>query len=311
MKQILRIVLVLVASMQLARAAAAGAWANQAQVSTAAQTNFLMLLVGNTGTTNDNALMSVANMTSLIGGVGASPNYPGAFVIDDAGPKWLNPRNYMVFYEDFNGNISPIVNASVGASATWTFNQPLDTGHFGIWRAMTGTTSTGTGCGAVGLNASFMCFGSGVWVMEALINLELASDDTEDYIFRWGFGDALTGGAPADGAFFRYNDNVNSGNWQCITANNSTYTTNNTAVAATFSTTGGAWTRLNVAADAAGANIIFSINGTSVATNSANIPITVARATAPYIIMQKTLGTTTRVCDVDYWTWFYKPTTPR
>ena len=94
-----------------------------------------------------------------------------------------------------------------------------------------------------------------------------------------GFYDSTTANQ-VDAVSFVYDEggvstgSTASANWQVVTSSNSTrtWTTTTTAVGA------GTWVKLGIIVNAAGTSVGFYINGTLVATHTANIPTGTTRA---------------------------------
>ena len=171
----------------------------------------------------------------------------------------------------------------------------------GIIILNTGTTSTGAAAISTGglYNPIQFLFGAGVYTFEADIYVWLLSTVTETYALRCGFGDS-TSADFVDGAYFEYSDAGSTPNWYRCTASNSTRTKTDTGVAAVA----GAWTRLKVVVNAAGTSVEYFINGTSVGSNTTNIPTGTGRETGAVLHLIKSVGTTYRILYID-WVWIH------
>jgi hypothetical protein len=252
------------------------------------------------------------------------PDYPGWPLIQDGNGVWQGPRNYILLYDEFIGGVMESVlgwaNISVGTAASWGVNTvpQLDLGHPGVGILDTGTQNTGYGSVTLsasgGTAADQFAYSAGRLVQEWLVNLDYLSTNASDaYTLRVGFTDQ-SNADPIDGAIFRYTDNVNSGNWQCFAQNGGAGGISfNTSVAVTASPTGTAWTRLRIDGDAAGANVIYSIQDVPVWTNNTASTIfkTLARTSSPGANIVKSAGTNSRKCYVDYFWLYFKPTVAR
>lgn len=133
------------------------------------------------------------------------------------------------------------------------------------------------------------------WRYESMIRLTALSSGTQRYTFRSGFLDSVTADA-TDGAYFRYTDNVNSGQWQLVCRNNGAETFTNSLVAPAAAT----WYRLTVIINPAGTLGEFFVNGTSIGTCAASIPTGVGRGTGFGSTVIKSVGTTSSTVDLDY-----------
>lgn len=224
----------------------------------------------------------------------------------------LGPLEYSTrieIFDDFvgtaNGGIGPFnFNPAIsGTAAQVNITQP-GTDAFGVIECLTGSKSTGRA--GIETSSSSIRFGGGKHVFETRCRVPTLSDGTNRFTVRIGFGDNITTD-PTDGAFFRYVDSVNSGNWVCVTRSNGVETTSNTSIAPT--TTG--WQKLRIEVNAAASSVEFFIDGTSVATITTNIPSGAGRETAINLGIVKSLGTTSREFEAD-WVYFkIIPTTAR
>lgn len=135
-------------------------------------------------------------------------------------------------------------------------------------------------------NTNFI-LGGGVISMNWVMKILTLSNSTNRYVLSFGFGDSMVygGSIPTNGVYFNYSDNVNSGNWQVVTANASTYTTTNTSIAATIS----GFHNFGMNINAAASSVTFTIDGTSVGTISTNIPT--STGLTPFILLNLTAGT--------------------
>ena len=169
-------------------------------------------------------------------------------------------------------------------------------GRAGVIRASTGTGSTNTAGFYLGSNDTIEFndgTGSGYQEFKAVMfsPADLA-DATQDYFIHAGWLDTTTA-TPADGAWLRYNYNENSGQWQTVTGNAATRTTNNSAVAFAAST----WYTLRVVMYPNN-TAEFYVNGVSVGRNTTDLP----GANRDYSFgcyIRKTAGTTARIIAID------------
>lgn len=124
--------------------------------------------------------------------------------------------------------------------------------------------------------------GSGAVSCNWVVRINTASTGTNRYILRLGFGDTFIGDQ-ANGCYFEYTDNVNSGQWVTKTAQASSRTATNTAVSTTS-----AFANFGISVNAGGTSVVFTINGTTVRTETATIP---TAAITPFIQITRSLGT--------------------
>jgi hypothetical protein len=145
-------------------------------------------------------------------------------------------------------------------------------GHPGILQGSTGNTST-NGYTAYMSRANAIVGGGGNHSFRIWIKTPGALPTSEPYRLLVGFHDSNTGLDPVDAAgFFRLTPFADS--WQCVTMNNNAITTNSVTYPAATNT----WYHLRADVATGGSNVMFYVNGTVIATNTANIPTGVARA---------------------------------
>ncbi len=171
-------------------------------------------------------------------------------------------------------------------------------GRPGIINFATGTTTTGrsglytTGTG----QTAAIGFGGGRVRFGGLMKISTLSDGTDRFTIRAGCVNSSAG--DGSGVYFRYRDDLSSGNWEAVCRNGASETATSTGTAADTS-----WHRFEWDVNAAGTSVTFSIDGTVVATVTTNIPATGAGVAGLLPIqIVKSLGTTSRVILGDaYW----------
>lgn len=201
-----------------------------------------------------------------------------------AGVEWVHPSTHYLYRNDLLINQIPGDWNSNSASGGQGGNA-AEAGAVGVLYAATSTASSTYRHNYLGGNNQF-ALGRGRTIIEWKVRLPNLSDPTDTYSAYVGLYDHQT--TPVDGAWFEYTHGVNSGNWQCKVANNSsTTTTANTSVAATTS-----WTTFTIDANAGATEVKFYIDGTLVGTETgANIPPNTRTSNVSYGIA-KTGGTT-------------------
>lgn len=150
-----------------------------------------------------------------------------------------------------------------------------------------------------GVAAANMLFGLGhTFTFKCRVAIATLSDGTHRFKVNLGFGDVFsTAGDHANGAYFRYVDNVNGGKWQCVTVQGSTETVSDsgiTPVATVFNV-------FQIQVDSTGTHVYFSIDGVVVQTHTANIPVGAAQYVAWAIRMYKTVGAVARTIQTDWY----------
>lgn len=169
-----------------------------------------------------------------------------------------------------------------------------------------GTTNAGLAA-LVDPSLSSIKFGSGRARFGARAAIHTLSNGTDTFTTRIGFIDSATAES-TDGAFFRYTDGVNSGKWQAVTRSNNTETATDTGVTVVAD----AFKRFTVDMNAAGTSCVFAIDGSTVATNTTNIPTGAGRETGYGAMSLKSAGTTSTTGGyVDYMEIEYLFSSPR
>jgi len=199
------------------------------------------------------------------------------------------------------------ITATLGGANGWTtaflgtgafaINTSLvDKSHWGIRQFDTGATAISTSAILLTLNQLFGTSGAtSDFMFECLINIPALSTSLQEFKIYVGFQDGTGAGLPANGIIITYDRTV-SVNWQFgfRKASVSTLTTSAVAVA-----TG--WNRLRFRK--IGATLTFWVaNGGAALTSlgtlaNTNIPIV---ALGPVIKLDSTVGTTTKIMQLDY-----------
>jgi hypothetical protein len=109
-------------------------------------------------------------------------------------------------------------------------------------------------------------FGSGVVTLQWRVLINTLSSGTNRYNLYIGFSD-VDSSEPTTGAYFEYIDTVNSGKFECVTANSSTYTRTDSGVTADTD-----WHDYKIVANVDNTSVEFYIDDVLVATNTTNLP---------------------------------------
>lgn len=166
---------------------------------------------------------------------------------------------------------------------------------FGVVQLDTGTTSTGRF--AILRTANLLQLGYCTFDQVWRLALEALSTSTERFIASFGFHDNSGAGDAVDGVYFRYSDNLNSGQWQCVTRSNNIESVINTAVAANANYN---IFRIYINENATLAE--FYINDVLVGSQAANIPSVAGQFTGIQAKIEKTVGINQRNLSIDYHT---------
>lgn len=183
--------------------------------------------------------------------------------------------------------------AGAGISAD-AFGRNATEKAIGSVQLQTGTTAAGYAEIYKGVAA--MTAGNGQYLRARMrVALETLGTGVERYTTYVGFGDNTGAGDMTDGCYFRYNDNVNSGRWEAVTAAAGVRTATNTGITAvtTFSI-------FEVRINSAGTSVEFYIDDVLVATNTTNIP-TGANYFGLIFKQEKSVGTTSRSNSIDWY----------
>lgn len=205
----------------------------------------------------------------------------------------LDPRYGFILSEDFCGTDDSnewYLQVVSGAGAQVITRGDI-TGMQGALQPATGTTATGRACQWSGARMKPTL---GDLDFDLGIQVPTLSDGTDRFTVYVGFGDSSGAGDMSNGVYFRYSDNLSSGNWERCTASGATRTQQDTGIAVTTSNT-----HLGVRINAGGTSVEFLIDGVSAGTITTNIP-TASQPFGQLVKIEKALGTASRVVNLDY-----------
>ena len=221
-------------------------------------------------------------------------------------------RNFVEIFDDFmglaSGNFIVLTTGTQsGVSASFATD---DTNVFGFAQLDPGNTSTGRAGLYTGVTSSLFPIGSGLTTFIAKVKFPILSTSGQRYSAGFGFMDGVSLAASADAIMFLY-DEVSSANWKVVTVSNSVST--GTVLASSTTVVADTWYELKIVINPAASSVAFYVNNTQV-TNSpitSNIPTGVTRATGVGAYLLKSVGSTSRVSNVDYMGANVVLTTPR
>lgn len=227
-----------------------------------------------TGFQSLNATTGAWNGRSLTPGAGISiTNQDGTGgnpVITSTGMT-PDPFGTVYLIDDFLFGENPVGNMNwleTGGSSTTPLNGTST--HPGIYRV--GTNSSGgtiiMGGGTTAGDPCPIIIGGGTITADFLVNISATNNGT--MCIGLGAGSTTGNIEPADGVYFLYNSATNSGNWVGKTANASTRSSANSAVAVV----GNTWVRLTIVINAAGTSASFFVNNVQIANSplATNLP---------------------------------------
>lgn len=188
---------------------------------------------------------------------------------------WWNGGNDLHGWTQFtSGAGSTVTNTSSTIDSTKHAN--------GVVALTPGTTAAGI----VTLSRFGFGFGYSTYRVRYRHALSALSNGTDRYTAYIGFGDTVSGsGDMTNGIYFKYNDSINSGKWQAVTANGGSRTATDTGVAADTN-----YHIFEIQVNAAGTSVGFYIDGVLKVTTTTNIPV--GNVNYQCMKMEKALGTT-------------------
>ena len=169
---------------------------------------------------------------------------------------------------------SGIVGLTLNGGTATMDTTALDNTYSGSFTLTTGTTvpSLTTMGKSYAYNNSGLTIKAAGQTIEWRMRLPVLSDSanaTPGFDIKVGVQDTDLVGDPANGIYFQYSDNVNSGKWNCITRNSSTSTTINSNVTVAAAT----WYRLKFIVNNNGSAVDFYIDDNLIGTSIINIPV--------------------------------------
>lgn len=173
------------------------------------------------------------------------------------------------------------------------------TNRVGICQFSTGTTTTGR-C-SYGTPGGILRLSGGAVELWEDIYIPTLSDATNRYQLLRGLVASSTAINQTNSAHFVYDEGrvstgiVTGANWHCVTANSSSRTITDTSVHVAATT----WIRLSISVNADGTEVVFKIDGETVATHTTNIPTEAGREVGPGGFILKSAGTTARTFYLD------------
>jgi hypothetical protein len=210
-------------------------------------------------------------------------------------------RSGFCVYDHFGGTLSQTDHSgplgllgTVNGTAALISLVSIDGAHYGTVNLATGTDTNGNAY--IASNLTNFLLGSGRFILEALVKIPASlSDGTNTYTLVFG----LTNGNYKARMDYAYNDNA--GKWTLTTQNNGSVidTPGTTAVVA------GAWQRLKLDINAAATSISCYVDDVLQCTATTQIPTSTMGI---FLLIQKSVGTSSRTLGADYISVTYIPT---
>jgi hypothetical protein len=182
-------------------------------------------------------------------------------------------------------------------------------GRQGFVGLTTGTTAAGysliEGPDSVSMPVQNNVLGAGCRAVEASLSLSAISAPAEEYIFRFGIGDNITGGAHTEGGYFLY-DRAGLGTTLRLksikTAGGAANTVTDTGVQPIYGTTGAEWQKYRLEISSSGARLDGWLDNVLVspAGGQGNLPAVTTGIKLVNGGITKSVGTTARYVKADY-----------
>lgn len=210
------------------------------------------------------------------------------------------------YYEDFIGGTpgafgtNSAQNGVLGTASRVTLI--ADSGHPGDYSISTGTSSSGVALVSSGINlgANQFLFGGGSYDLIFYAKIPTLSTGTQRFKVQLGYlnADPATAGTITNGAWFEYIDNVNSGNWVIKTMKASTTSTGNSSTAADTN-----WHKFQISVNAGATSVAFYIDDNQLANSplTTNIPNATGNEVGIGFLITKSVGSTARTVEVDWY----------
>jgi len=213
-----------------------------------------------------------------------------AILSQSSTPVPFSPNATLQIFDDFLGFNNLDRSFSLGWTSDDFSSSPIaDPAHPGITANLEITSDAGYIIMRNNSNVAEGQFalGGGALSVFWVIKVATLSAASPRYILRVGLGDTITTSDQANGVYFEYSDNINSGNWVGKTASASVRSTANSAVAVTNAD----YVKLGITVNAAATSVSFFVNSAEIANSPLTTNIPTASIT-PFISVIGTVDTT-------------------
>ncbi len=227
------------------------------------------------GGASSNPVYSTATYPSTSGTSGNVLTSDGTNFVSSA--PAFTPNSIIKIEDDFLSTHSAVTGFMIGeqiwtlgGSNTWlAANGTATNAHPGVIGHAAMTTANRSLILGPGTSAPLSGFvlGGGAITLNWVFNIATLSNSPNRYTLDVGIGDTVTVAAQANGCWFQYSDNLNSGNWTFNTSAASSPTNSNSSTAVT---TG--WHNAQITINAAGTLVTFVMDGVTLGTIALTIP---------------------------------------
>jgi len=257
-------------------------------------------------TTNGDLAVGTGSSTAARLGAG---DYGAALTANGAAASlfYATPNNAVNITEHFLSHLaSHTIFTEVFSSVSSTSGVGNDKDHPGVFSLSTDASASATGYMRVGNSSGTMMIGGGLIVYEQVVRIPNLSDGTQTFTAHFGFSEGSYGASFSGNHHIKFIHDNTSANWQTTVKNNNTQTL---TASSTAVTTG--WTKLRIVVNATASSVSFFVNGTELSSSpmTMNIPDNTDAMTIGWGIT-KSAGTTARIIDTDYVSFYQKLTNP-
>jgi len=234
--------------------------------------------------------------------------------------KIFNKNKGIYYHEDFIGSQAGTVAASYGQVISLVSNGTALTSGIAIINRTNqqgvvrhSTTTSAAGYGGYSYGNANLYRGSSSISVETYCTIETLSTVTERFFTYFGYSTPSNWQSPSNAIGFTYDEGgvlfyggIATTNWKCITRSGGTVTNTTTSIPVVA----GQWYKLRIDVNNTGDTIQFYINGVLVATHTTNVPAPTTQLSIISLIV-KTIGTTARTMQTDYFNYEEIFTNPR
>lgn len=198
----------------------------------------------------------------------------GSDFVSSAPTAAFNPNSVVTIFDDFffttaavNGYLLSQQAWNLSGANTWLQSTNTATAaHPGVVGHSAFTSTSRSMTLGTSLTSAFV-LGGGAITLNWVFNIGTTSNSTNRYVLNVGIGDTVATSAIANGCWFQYSDNINSGNWTFNTSAASSPTNSNSSTAVTSG-----WHNAQITINAAGTLVTYVMDGVTLGTIALTIP---------------------------------------